>query len=99
MSAPSRLPPGAAGALAWARKSVYGPGYRLARAAAFRRSGGTGGICQLCGLSPAEEAHHWACRYPADGLSVPLDRYLPPGDAPHAGGRVVRPGDRPGDTP
>jgi hypothetical protein len=63
MSAPSRLPPGAAGALAWARKSVYGPGYRLARAAAFRRPGG---MCQFCGLYPAEEAHHWGWRSPAD---------------------------------
>ena len=28
---------------------------------AFRRD-----ICQLCGLRPAEEAHHWPWRYPSD---------------------------------
>ena len=55
--------PGAAGVLAWARKVVYGPGYRRARREAFRRSGG---ICQLCGLRPAEETHHWPWRYPSD---------------------------------
>lgn len=39
MSTHSPLPVGAAGAPAWARNTVSGPG-RLARAAAFRRSGG-----------------------------------------------------------
>ena len=58
-----RLPPGVAGVLAGARKVVYGPGFRRARRAAFQRSDG---MCQLCGLFPAEEAHHWAWRYPAD---------------------------------
>ena len=55
--------PDMAGVLAWARKIVYGPGYRRERRAAFQRSGG---MCQLCGLFPAAEAHHWAWRYPAD---------------------------------
>ena len=49
--------PDMAGVLAWARKIVYGPGYRRERRAAFQRSGG---MCQLCGLFPAAEAHHWA---------------------------------------
>ena len=55
--------PDMAGVLAWAHKVVYGPGYRRARRAAFQRSGG---VCQVCGLFPAAEAHHWAWRYPAD---------------------------------
>lgn len=55
--------PGMAGFRSWARKVVYGPGYRRARHAAFRCSRG---MCRLCGLFPAEEAHHWAWRYPAD---------------------------------
>ena len=63
MSGFFHLPPGVGGFLAWARKAVYGPGYRRARRAAFRRSHG---MCQLCGLFPAEEAHHWAWRYPTD---------------------------------
>ena len=63
MSGFSRLRPDAAGALTWARKVVYGAGYLRARRAAFQRSGG---MCQLCGLFRAEEAHHWAWRYPAD---------------------------------
>ena len=55
-------PPPAAG-LELGQRAVYGPGYRLAREAAFRRSGGR---CQLCGRRQAQEAHHWALRYPAD---------------------------------
>ena len=62
MSSFSTLPD-MAGVLAWARKIVYGPGYRRARRAAFECSGG---MCRLCGLFRAEEAHHWAWRYPAD---------------------------------
>ena len=62
MSGIFRLARGAAGALAWVR-TVYGPGYRRARRAAFLRSGG---MCQFCGLVRAEEAHHWALRYPPD---------------------------------
>ena len=63
MSSFFRRGPGVAGVLSWARKVVYGPGFCRARAGAFRRSAGW---CQLCGLLPAEEAHHWAWRYPAD---------------------------------
>ena len=61
----SRFPslPEMAGVLFWARKVVYGPGYRRARREAFDR---VGNWCQFCGLFPAEEAHHWAWRYPAD---------------------------------
>ena len=55
--------PEMAGVLSWARKVVYGPGYWRARREAFNRSGGW---CQFCGLFRAEEAHHWAWRYPAD---------------------------------
>ena len=55
--------PEMAGLLSWARKVVYGPGYRRARRGAFQRSDGW---CQFCGLFPAEEAHHWGWRYPAD---------------------------------
>ena len=55
--------PDMAGVLAWARRVVYGPGFRRARSGAFQRSGGK---CQVCGLFPAAEAHHWAWRYPAD---------------------------------
>ena len=40
-----------------------GRDYRRARRGAFQRSGGK---CQVCGLFPAAEAHHWAWRYPAD---------------------------------
>ena len=54
--------PPAAG-LELGQRAVYGPGYRLAREAAFRRSGGR---CQLCGRRQAQEAHHWALRYPPD---------------------------------
>ena len=43
--------------------SVYGVGYRKARAESFKRSGG---ICQFCGNVPAVEAHHWAEKYPSD---------------------------------
>ena len=53
---------GLASRIPFARR-VYGPGYRRARAEAFRRSGG---VCQVCGSRRAEEAHHWALRYPAD---------------------------------
>lgn len=60
MSARCRLP---APVLAFVHRVVYGPGYRRAREGAFRRSGGD---CQFCGARPAEEAHHWALRYPAD---------------------------------
>lgn len=63
MSTFSSLLPDAAGVLACAHKVVYGPGYRRARLEAFQRSGG---ICQFCGLRPAEEAHHWSRRYPPD---------------------------------
>ena len=55
-------PPPAAG-LELAQRVVYGPGYRRARERAFRRSRG---LCQLCGKRRAQEAHHWALRYPAD---------------------------------
>ena len=34
-----------------------------ARKDALARSGG---ICQFCGLAPAEEAHHWAEKYPRE---------------------------------
>lgn len=63
MSVPPTVPPCAASALAWARNAANGPGYWAARRIAFDRSDG---ICQFCGLYPAEEAHHWAFRYPAD---------------------------------
>lgn len=46
------------------KESTYGPNYEAARAEAFARSGGR---CQFCGLRPAEEAHHWAWRYPKPG--------------------------------
>ena len=52
-----------ASVLEFAQRVVYGPGYRRAREEAFRRSGG---LCQFCGRRRAQEAHHWALRYPAD---------------------------------
>ena len=55
-------PPPAAG-LELGQRVVYGPGYRLAREAALRRSRGR---CQLCGKRRAQEAHHWGLSYPAD---------------------------------
>ena len=39
----------------------YGGLYPLARAAARERSSGK---CQLCGLRPGTDAHHWAMHYP-----------------------------------
>ena len=35
--------------------------FRDARERAFTRSNG---VCQFCGLAPAEQGHHWAIRYP-----------------------------------
>ena len=52
------------------RRDPYGRGYRCARTGAFRRSGG---ICQLCGRRPAQEAHHWALRYPDDDAVTAAD--------------------------
>ena len=46
-----------------AHRVVYGPGYQRARRELFER---VGRICQFCGLRPAEEAHHFGLRYPAD---------------------------------
>ena len=59
-----------ASVLEFAQRVVYGPGYRRAREEAFRRSGG---LCQVCGSRPAQEAHHWALRYPADDEVTPDD--------------------------
>ena len=45
-------------------KSVYGPGYRAARAKAFERAKGE---CQYCGDAKAVEAHHRGFhQYPSD---------------------------------
>ena len=60
---PDGLWPPLVSALEMARRVVYGPGYRHAREGACRRSRG---LCQLCGKRRAQEAHHWALRYPAD---------------------------------
>ena len=38
-------------------RDPYGGNFKLARAQAFDRSGGT---CQLCGTAQATDAHHWA---------------------------------------
>ncbi len=54
-------------------RDVYGPGYRRARAAAFKRSKG---LCQLCGRRPAVEAHHYALKYP-DAGAVTADDLTP----------------------
>ena len=43
------------------KRETYGPDYQVARAAAFKR---TGGICSFCGLKPARDAHHWAYQKP-----------------------------------
>ena len=44
---------------------IYGPKYRSARKGTLQRSGN---VCQLCGLHPATETHHWADpqKYPCD---------------------------------
>ena len=42
---------------------TYGPGFRLARAAALARSLGR---CQFCGQRAATDGHHWPEEYPAD---------------------------------
>lgn len=60
---PDGLWPPLASAWEMARRVVYGPGYQRAREGAFERSRG---LCQLCGKRRAQEAHHWALRYPAD---------------------------------
>ncbi len=60
---PGVFSPPPASVLEFAQRVVYGPRYQRARELAFRRSGGR---CQLCGKRPAQEAHHWALRYPAD---------------------------------
>ena len=60
--------PDMAGVLAWARKIVYGPGYRRARRGAFQRSRKW---CQVCGLFRAEEAT-------TGRGAIPLTRTLPP---------------------
>lgn len=44
-------------------RTVYGDGFKNARATAFARSGG---LCQLCGMRAAVEAHHWQLEYSDD---------------------------------
>ena len=46
----------------WVAADYKHPAYLAARRDAFNRSAG---LCQFCGLRPAEEAHHWDMRYPA----------------------------------
>ena len=51
-------------------RDPYGGNFKLARAQAFNRSGGT---CQLCGAAPATDAHHWAFDDYLSGEDVEAD--------------------------
>ena len=51
--------------------TLYGPGYRIARAGALERSHHT---CQFCGSRPATDGHHWAAG------AYPPDKDVAPGD-------------------
>ena len=51
-------------------RDPYGGNFKLARAQAFDRSGGT---CQLCGTAQATDAHHWAFDDYPSGEDVTAD--------------------------
>ena len=51
-------------------RDPYGGNFKLARAQAFDRSGGT---CQLCGTAQATDAHHWALDDYPSGEDVTAD--------------------------
>ena len=75
--------------------SAYGGQYRKAKAQAFARSGG---VCQACGMRPADSAHHWSQIYPS-GNNVIADDLVALCQPCHAIVTMVRRFQRAGGSP